>query len=106
MIDISIKFDDKITPGLNKIKRDLQRYPEQAVQEYRRLTPVDKGFARRQTQLRGRDTIVRDYDYAEVLDRGRRVQGRQMRGSRQAPDGMTRPFIKWVQAQMARIFRI
>lgn len=106
MIDISIKFDDKITPALNRVKRDLQRYPEQAVQEYRRLTPIDRGTARRQTQLRGKDTIVRNYEYAEVLDQGRRVQNGKTRGSRQAPDGMTRPFIKWVRAHLAKMFRI
>jgi len=56
-------------------------------------TPVAKkngGNARRNTRLID-DKIVADYDYAEVLDQGRHMTNRGMRGSTQAPKGMSGP---------------
>lgn len=105
MIDLRTVWSDQITPQIQRIRRDLQQYPDQALREYRNLTPRDRGTARRQTRLSGRDQIRLDYPYAEVLDAGRRVRNGRRQGSTQAPDGMTKPFIQWVRRTMTRIFR-
>ncbi|CAB4137506.1 hypothetical protein UFOVP327_30 [uncultured Caudovirales phage] len=109
MIEIRTGFTDQITPGIKRIRDRLTAYPAQAEAEYRRLTPIARvngGNARRKTKLNGPDRIELDYEYATVLDAGRKPQGGRMRGSQQAPQGMTRPFVKWVGEQMKRIFRI
>jgi hypothetical protein len=60
-------------------------------QEFYKNTPVGKtGNARSHTTLQG-DEIVANYPYAFVLDAGRGFRDGQMRGSTQAPDGMTKP---------------
>lgn len=53
-------------------------------------TPIDTGNARANTVLSG-NTIEANYPYASVLDDGRSYRDGQMRGSTQAPQGMTEP---------------
>lgn len=96
MISVDIKIDDQVKQLTNRIRRDLQKYPQEAEAEFKSLTPIRSGNARRRTNLRGNDTIVADYAYAERLDNG---------WSKQAPGGMTRPFAKWVQNKVRQIFR-
>jgi hypothetical protein len=72
----------------------LAQYPAQAADKYRELTPRRRGNAQRRTQLRN-DEIAADYPYATRLDQG---------WSRQAPQGMTKPFGVWVRQQVRRIF--
>jgi hypothetical protein len=55
-----------------------------------KMTPVRSGNARANTQLQG-DNIVANYPYAFVLDAGRSYRDGQMRGSTQAPRGMSDP---------------
>lgn len=52
------------------------------------------GNARRQTTLQGK-RIHADYGYAQVLDAGRGFRDGQMRGSKQAPEGMSTPTRKF-----------
>ena len=106
MIDIDIRIDDKINPGIDRLRRRLEQYPTDAVDQYRRLTPRRSGNARRKTRLNGPNRIELEYAYGEVLDAGRRRQGGRMRGSTQAPQGMTRPFIRWINQYLNRFFRI
>jgi hypothetical protein len=77
----------------------------QLYQEFYRLTPVKTGNAKRNTKLVG-NTIEADYPYAQVLDDGRSFRQGQMRGSAQAPQGMTKPTLALmntlVQAQIAK----
>jgi hypothetical protein len=68
---------------------------EQAVmpqleKEFLKNTPIATGNARANTSLRG-NVIEADYPYAFVLDEGRGFRDGQMRGSEQAPDGMSEP---------------
>ena len=72
----------------------------QAFAYFKRITPVDTGRARRNTKMINW-RIVAQYSYAWVLDKGRHLTRQGMRGSKQAPEGMTQPTIKkfgeWVR---------
>lgn len=88
--------DFKITKNeigirLKGIVNGLNKLPAEATQEFKTLTPIKTGNARRQTQLQNKRTIVADYPYAERLDNGY---------SKQAPQGMTKPFEAWMEKRM------
>jgi len=69
---------------------------KQAFDYFRTITPRGKsGRAKNSTRLNN-NRIEASYPYASVLDAGRGFRDGQMRGSTQAPDGMTRPTIKEV----------
>jgi hypothetical protein len=70
--------------------------------KFKEITPIDKGNARRNTKLVN-DEIQADYPYATVLDQGRGVRDGQMRGSDQAPKGMSDPTIKHVEQYISRV---
>jgi len=67
-----------------------------AHKEFVANTPVRSGNARRNTKLQGNE-IQANYGYAEVLDKGRHMTNRGMRGSTQAPKGMTAPTLQSVR---------
>jgi hypothetical protein len=94
MIQVDIKVTDNITKELTAIQKQLRAYPQEAVDQFRSLTPIDRGNARRKTVLKN-ETIELNYPYAERLDNG---------WSKQAPNGMTQPFEKWVRQKVKRIF--
>jgi hypothetical protein len=95
MIQVDISVQGNINSSLARIRRDLAQYPDQALTEFRELTPRRSGNARRRTTLRN-NNIEADYAYAQRLDSG---------WSSQAPQGMTRPFAQWVRARLKQIFR-
>lgn len=103
MIEVDVKVEDLISGQLLQIRKELQKVPAEGLIQYKKLTPIDKGNARRKTTLQG-DTIKADYAYAEVLDKGRHMTNRGMRGSEQAPQGMTKPFNKWFDERIKKIF--
>jgi len=78
---------DRITPSLNTQSGRLKNLPKQAYNFFVSVTPIDTGYARSRTQLRG-NTIDANYPYAIPLDRG---------WSRQARDGMTKPTEKYIR---------
>jgi hypothetical protein len=104
MIEVKIDIKDMITGDIDKIKQELRDIPNKAIVEYRNLTPVDKGNARRNTVLRG-NTIQANYPYAQVLDEGRSVRDGQMRGSTQAPKGMTAPWSEWLKKYVDNLMK-
>jgi len=67
-----------------------------AFTEFVKNTPVRSGNARRSTVLQGNE-IQANYGYAQVLDKGRHMTNRGMRGSTQAPKGMTAPTLQSVR---------
>lgn len=95
MISVDIRVDDGITPVLKGMMRELKKYPKDAEAEFVKLTPIKTGNARQNTRLKNNDTIVANYAYAQRLDEGH---------SRQAPDGMTKPFDVWVKKKVKQIF--
>lgn len=93
MIKVDLNINDQLSGEIKSIKKKLQAVPQQSLDQYKQLTPIRSGNARRKTRL-ANDTIVGDYPYAERLDNG---------WSKQAPDGMTVPFERWLRRKMKSI---
>lgn len=97
MISANIKIvRDEITPMTKKIKQELSKLPRRSLDKFRSLTPIDTGNARNKTKLQSQTTIVGDYPYSQRLDEG---------WSKQAKEGMTKPFEKWFQEETDKLFR-
>lgn len=86
---------DRITPSLLLKKQTLQQIPQQAKDEFVKLTPKRTGNARSKTILNN-ETIVANYDYARRLDKGY---------SKQAPRGMSRPLYEWLRRKFDFIIK-
>ena len=105
MVELDAKFNtNNISNMLREIKRDLKKVPQEAYDFFVKQTPKRSGNARSKTKLKG-SMIQADYQYAEVLDKGRHMTSRGMRGSDQAPEGMTKPTEKFIQDRVDKIFR-
>lgn len=92
-VDVSVG-NNNISTGIAKIKQQLRQFPQQAHDEFVSLTPRRSGNAQRSTRLVN-DVIHADYPYAQRLDSG---------WSKQAPNGMTIPFGRWMQKKLKSIF--
>ena len=105
---MSIQLDIKITTNLpttlKNVKQKLAALPQQAYQEFVKNTPVRSGNAKRSTSLRG-NSIEANYPYAGVLDKGRHMTNRGMRGSEQAPKGMSKPTVDFIKKRISQIIR-
>lgn len=99
MIKVSAKIDTtSVNRKISKQMRALEKLPEQGLDEFRKLTPIDTGNARRSTRLENKNIIHADYDYAQRLDNN---------WSRQTKNqGIVNPFTKWLQRQIKQIARI
>jgi hypothetical protein len=84
----------EINRRLKELSKDLdeKKLAKFAHQRFVIHTPEDTGNAKRNTKLNGNE-IQTNYNYARVLDEGRSIRDGQMRGSTQAPKGMTKPTI-------------
>jgi hypothetical protein len=94
MSTVDVKFDKSILLGkINDLKKVTQQAMPLIYAEYVRNTPVASvrgGNARNNTRYHS-NIITADYNYASVLDAGRGFRDGQMRGSEQAPKGMSDP---------------
>lgn len=63
---------------------------------FKDMTPINTGYARSQT-TKSNNEITANYPYAKVLDKGRHMTSRGMRGSPQAPNGMSKPTLEAVR---------
>ena len=105
MVNLDTSFKGDISQMLSKIKRELKNIPKEAFQFFVKQTPIAKkngGNARRNTKLKG-NTIEANYAYAEVLNKGRHMTSRGLRGSDQAPEGMTKPTEEFIQKRVNQI---
>jgi hypothetical protein len=93
-----------MSASLKRIQRKLDKLPKEAYDVFKKSTPVKTGNARRNTKLKG-DTIEANYQYAQVLDKGRHMTTRGMRGSEQAPQGMTKPTEEFIKKRVAQILK-
>lgn len=111
-IEMAMKINDRVYK--RKIKK-LQRFaktrlPREALREFKRLTPIDGGNARRSTKLDKKAdgfTITGDYDYSGVIDRGEypknpvKRTGKTANGySTQALKGMTQPTSNFIDKEV------
>lgn len=78
-----------------------QNLVDQAYPVFVKNTPVDTGNARRRTE-KHQDSIIANYAYAQVLEKGRGFRDGQMRGSSQAPKGMSSPTIDYIRQYIQR----
>jgi len=76
-------------------EKEIDSVADDAFKHFLKVTPIKTGNARRSTTQNQR-TIEADYPYAEVLDMGRHMTAKGMRGSVQAPRGMTQPTVDYV----------
>ena len=102
-IQMSVNFKpDKIIQKTKQIRKDLGNLPKEAYKVFKDITPIDKGNARNNTRLQG-NKIVGEYPYASVLDKGRHMTNRGVRGSKQAPKGMTQPTLQFIKDSINKI---
>lgn len=105
MVELDVKFNsNSISNMLKEVKRELKKVPKEAYNVFLATTPIKSGNAKRNTKLRN-DVIQADYPYAEVLDKGRHMTTRGLRGSEQAPEGMTKPTEQYIHDRVNRIFK-
>jgi hypothetical protein len=96
-IDVKFKVNSsKLLSRTRRQKKMLKDLPRRALKKFIEETPIDKGYARRQTRLREGNTIHADYAYADKLDNGH---------SKQSPQGMTKPTEDWLIKEFTRIFK-
>lgn len=103
-ITLTVTFNNTLSKSLSRIKQKLQKLPQEAYKVFKDETPVKTGFAKRNTKLKG-STIEANYGYAEVLDKGRHMTRRGMRGSKQAPVGMSKPTTAYIKKRLAQIVK-
>jgi hypothetical protein len=94
-----------ITPNLSRIQQDLKKLPVETHKFFVDTTPIDTGNARRQTRLVNNRKIQARYSYAQVLDKGRHMTSSGIRGSRQAPQGMSKPTKQFIKQRIKQILR-
>lgn len=87
--------NDRITPSLARIAKDLEKLPQQVYDFWIRTTPKRTGNARKSTDLKN-GVIHANYPYAQKLDEGY---------SKQAPRGMVEPTDKFVANRLKQILR-
>ena len=102
-LKISLNTKD-LEKKLQKLEKDLDKLPQETFQEFKKNTPRKSGNAQRNTTLKN-DTIKADYPYAGVLDKGRHMTSRGMRGSNQAPEGMTKPTLQFLKKRLKEILK-
>ena len=103
-IQLKVDIKDKLKGQLKSIKDKLKQLPKEAYDEFRKNTPVKTGYARKHTTLK-KSTIEAKYPYAEVLDKGRHMTKRGMRGSEQAPEGMSKPTEEFIKRRVRQILQ-
>jgi hypothetical protein len=103
-ITLDVKITNQLTPKIKSIQQKLNNLPKEAYQEFVKLTPIRTGNAKRSTKLQGK-TIEANYAYAGVLDKGRHMTSKGMRGSEQAPKGMTKPTVDFIKNRVGQIVR-
>ena len=99
MFKVSLQVKQQnIDQHIKKIQDKLEKVPNQAYDyfKYQAPTPVRSGNARRHTKLDNKETINADYPYAKRLEEGY---------SPQAPKGMSKPTIKYIQTLVKRIIK-
>lgn len=101
-IQFTVTKQDTMVPWIRSVQAQLKNLPREAFQEFKKITPIDTGNARRNTTRQG-NVINANYNYATVLDKGRHMTNNGMRGSKQAPRGMSKPTEEFIQRRLKQI---
>jgi len=101
-MSLQVKVKNNILGKNKRIKQKLKDLPKEAFKVFHDNTPVRSGNAKRKTTLSGNKIRAR-YPYAEVLDKGRHMTSKGMRGSEQAPEGMTKPMEDFIRKRIKQI---
>lgn len=95
MIKMDVKFNARTTlDKLKTVRQQVLQVPQDALDYFISITPIDTGNARRSTYLSQNKTIVGNYAYAKPLDEGY---------SKQAPKGMIAPTEKFIRERIKKI---
>lgn len=92
--------------GINRLDEvmkavDEDKLTQLAYDKFKSLTPVKSGNARQST-IKSSNSILANYPYAEILDAGRGFRDGQMRGSTQAPKGMSEPTLAFIRDYLSK----
>jgi hypothetical protein len=82
------------------LRSEVQKFGQQLATEIRNTTPVDTGRARSGWRERPTSTgydITNNVPYVGVLDKGRHMTPRGVRGSKQAPRGIVGPSLDTIK---------
>ena len=101
---LDVNVTGQIANNIRNIRNKLNKLPQEAYKEFVDNTPVRTGNARSKTKLNGKK-IEANYSYAGILDKGRHMTTRGMRGSEQAPQGMSRPTLDFIKKRIKQILR-
>lgn len=102
---LKVEFRDQNLQGRLKSRLDavVRQLRDQLFDEIRRTTPVDTGTARggwrKSNNQQGGFVIENQVPYIGILDKGRHMTNRGMRGSRQAPRGIVGPSLKQIKGK-------
>lgn len=103
MFNISITRSGSLQKELETATRsEIAWFADDLFNEVRRKTPVDTGRAKRGWKKSSTVTtheISNSVDYVEVLDKGRHMTKRGMRGSKQAPRGIVGPSLESIKGR-------
>ena len=114
---MGMKINDKIyRRKVKKLRKFAERrLPKITLKQFKKLTPRDKGNARRNTvskKTKDGFDIIGDYAYSGVLDRGEYPvnpiagTGKTRYGySTQAPEGMSKPTSDFVDKEVKRFIK-
>jgi hypothetical protein len=102
-VDMKLDFS-KLTTKLNDLKKVRDQAMPLIYAEFKKDTPVDKGNARANTTYHA-NIIEAKYPYASVLDAGRGYRDGQMRGSEQAPKGMSEPTKEFAKKLLPQLIK-
>lgn len=100
---VKMEFDaKKFLSDLQILAKAKQTVMPTVFQTFRDSTPIKSGNAKANTRLVNNE-IQANYPYAEVLDKGRHMTNKGMRGSNQAPKGMTEPATKTMNSEIKKL---
>lgn len=97
-MDVTVRVNFARLRGRNNRQRiAFRRLPVEFLDVVKKNTPIDSGYARRNTFLRNNRTIRSNYAYAKRLNEG---------WSRQAPTGFVKPSLEWLRNRIKQIFKL
>jgi hypothetical protein len=100
-MSISLKFDASgFKLSLQQLAKAQSVIMPKVFNTFKYQTPVKTGNAKANTYLTGKNVIEANYQYAGVLDAGRGYRDGRMRGSPQAPRGMSTPAIEVMEREL------